>query len=176
MGTPTRVGGPSAKPVKSIMPAHALRHQIIAGALGIRPILAEAGDRAINQPRIFRREALVVEAELGEPADLEILQQDVGTRGELAHDAAAFVAFKIQLDRPLAAVGRMKIGRADMAAVLAVDKGRAPAAGVVAGALAFHLVTPAPRSASICPAQGPARIRASSRTRTPAKGRGISHS
>src|SRR5580765_5004511 len=32
------------------------------------------------------------------------------------------------------------------------------------------LMTSAPRSASTCPAQGPARMRASSKTRTPANG------
>src|SRR5262249_9555409 len=35
------------------------------------------------------------------------------------------------------------------------------------------LITSAPRSASTCPAQGPARIRASSRTRRPSNGFGI---
>src|SRR5205807_1595048 len=35
------------------------------------------------------------------------------------------------------------------------------------------LTTSAPRSARICPAQGPARIRASSRTRRPASGGGM---
>ena len=51
----------------------------------------------------------------------------------------AVLALEIELDRALAAVGRMKIGRANMAAVFAFDEGRAPAAGVIAGALAFHL-------------------------------------
>src|SRR6266576_215894 len=35
------------------------------------------------------------------------------------------------------------------------------------------LMTSAPRSASTCPAQGPARMRASSKTRTPANGPGM---
>src|SRR3954468_3824599 len=38
------------------------------------------------------------------------------------------------------------------------------------------LMTSAPRSASTCPAQGPARIRASSSTRTPANGPGMDNS
>ena len=119
--------------------AHALRHQIVAGALGVGAVLAEAGHRAIDQPRVFRRQALVVEAELGEPADLEILDQHVRALGQLVHDAAAFLVLEVGFDRTLAAVGGMEIGRADMLAVGAFDEGRSPAAGVVAGALALDL-------------------------------------
>src|SRR6185312_13457418 len=118
---------------------HALRHQVVAGALGVGPVLAEAGDRAIDQPRAFVLEALIVEAEFGEPADLEVLDQDVGFGGELAHEAAAFLALEVELDRTLAAVGGMEIGRADRLAIDAFDERRTPAARVVAGALALDL-------------------------------------
>jgi hypothetical protein len=114
-----------------------LRHQVVAGALGVRAVLAEAGDRAVNQARIFRRQTFVVEAEFSQPADLEVLDQDVGACGQLAHDALAILALEIGFDRALAAVGGMEIGRADMLAVGAFDKGRSPAAGIVAGALAL---------------------------------------
>src|SRR5205085_11948541 len=89
--------------------AHALRHQVVTGARRIRSVLAETRDRAVDQPRAFRREALVVEPELGEAADLEILDQHVGARRELLNDALAVRALEIGLDRALAAVGRMEI-------------------------------------------------------------------
>jgi hypothetical protein len=116
-----------------------LRHQVVAGPLRIRTGLAEAGDRAIDQPRVVGRQALIVEAEFGEPADLEILDQHVRARGKLAHDAAALLALEVELDRSLAAVGGVEIGSAEVAAAGGGDERRSPAAGVVAGALALDL-------------------------------------
>ena len=119
--------------------AHALRHQIVAGARGIGSVLAEAGDRAIDQARIVLAQARLVEPELGEPADLEVLDQHIGARGELFDDAAAFLALEIKLDRALAAIGGMEIGGAEMRSAGGLDERRPPAAGVVAGALALDL-------------------------------------
>jgi hypothetical protein len=78
--------------------AHALRHQVVAGAFGVGAILAEPGDRAVDQARTFWRETFVIEAEPGEPADLEVLDQHVRSRGKLAHDAPALVALEVHLD------------------------------------------------------------------------------
>ena len=71
-------------------PAHALDDVIIAGAVGIGPVLAEAGDRREDQPRIGRAQRLGVEPELVQPPDLEILDHDVGFVGQLAHQRRAF--------------------------------------------------------------------------------------
>src|SRR5262249_2461243 len=92
--------------------AHALRHQVVAGARRIRSGLTEAGDRAIDEPRVHLGEALVVEAKFGETSDLEILDQNVRALGELAYDGLSLGAFEIDLYRALAAVGRMEIGGA----------------------------------------------------------------
>ena len=81
----------------------------------------------------------MIEAELGEPADLEILDQHIRPRRELAHDAASLLALKIELDRALAAIGGVEIGGAEMAAVGGLDEGRPPAAGIVARAFALYL-------------------------------------
>ncbi len=116
-----------------------MRHQIVAGARGVRAVLAEAGNRTINQPRKVLGHAFVVEAEFGQAADLEVLDQNVGLGRQLADDAAAFVALEIQFDRALAAVGSMEIGRAQIAAIGGFHERRAPAAGIVAGALALDL-------------------------------------
>ena len=139
IGTPARVGSPSAVAGEAHEAAHALRHQVVAGARRIGAGLPEAGDRAIDQPREFLRQALVVEAELLQPADLEVLDQHVGARGELLHQALAFGGLEVELDRALAAVGAMEIGGAEVAAVGRRHERRAPAAGVVAGALALDL-------------------------------------
>src|SRR5689334_24334472 len=136
--------------------AHSLRHEIVARALCVGTVLAEAGDRAIDEARAFRCEALVVETELRKAADLEIFDEYVRARRELANDASAVLAVEIHLDRALAAVRRVKIGRTDMFAVCAFDEWRTPTPGVVARTLAFdldhirpevsqHLAGPGPR-------------------------------
>src|SRR5690348_7112978 len=81
----------------------------------------------------------VVEAELCKAANLEILDQHVRSRRELADDAASFLALEIKLDRTFAAVGGVEIGRSEMTAIGRLDEGRTPAAGVVAGSLALDL-------------------------------------
>jgi hypothetical protein len=92
-----------------------------------------------DQAGVLRREALVVEPELGEPADLEVLDQHIRARGELAHGAAAVLALEIELDRALATVRRMVIGGTEVAAVGALNERRSPSPRVVAGALALDL-------------------------------------
>src|SRR5215813_141683 len=84
-------------------------------------------------------EAFIVEAELLEPANFEILKQHVGACRELLDDALAFRRLEVEFDRALAAIGAMEIGRAEMAAVGRWYEGRAPGAGIVAGALALDL-------------------------------------
>ena len=138
-GTPARVGSPSGRAGQAHEAAHALRHQVIAGARRVGPGLAEAGDRAVDQPRALGREARIVEAELLEAADLEVLEQHVGARRELLDDALALGGLEVELDRALAAIGAVEIGGAQMAAVGRRHERRAPAAGVVAGALALDL-------------------------------------
>ncbi len=113
--------------------ADALRHEIVAGACGIRAVLAEACHRAVDQPRAVGREALIVEPEFREPADFEILDQHVGARRELLDDAPAVLALEIAFDRAFPAIGGVEIGSAEMAAVFALDERWPPGAGVVAG-------------------------------------------
>src|SRR6185312_141102 len=91
--------------------ADALRHQVVAGARRVRPGLAEAGHRAIDQPGAFALEAVVIEPELLEAADLEVLDQHVRARRELLDDALAVGGLEIKLDRPLAAIGAVEISR-----------------------------------------------------------------
>ena len=105
-------------------------------------VLPEAGDRAIDEARVVLRQALVVEAEFGEPAGLEVLDHDIGARRELVHDALAVFGLEVDRDRALAAIARMIIRGRHLAAVRALDERRTPAARVVAraGALDLHHV------------------------------------
>ena len=114
-------------------------HEVIARARGVGAALAEAGHRAVDQARVLLAQACVIEAELGESADLEVLDQHVRARRELSHDAPALLGFEIELDRALAAIGGVEIGGAEMAAVSRFDEGRTPAARIVAGAFALDL-------------------------------------
>src|SRR5439155_21791730 len=90
-------------------------------------------------PGALLGEALVVEAEFGQAADVEILDHAFGARHDLAHDALAFGGLEIELDRALAAVGAVEIGRTEVAAIGCRDKRRAPGAGIVAGTFALNL-------------------------------------
>ncbi len=60
--------------------AHALNHEVVAGAAGVGAGLAEAGDGAVDQARVHFLETGVVQAVLGQAADLEVLDQDVAKR------------------------------------------------------------------------------------------------
>ena len=121
-------------------PAHRLDEEVVAGAVGIGPGLAEAGDRAVDQPRVDRAQALVVEPVAREPAPLVVLQQDVGGRHQPPDELLPPCRGEVESDRFLAAVGAVEIGRVrNLASVLRGNEGRAPQAGVVAGAGALDL-------------------------------------
>ena len=115
-------------------PAHALDDEVVAGALGVGAVLPEAGDRGVDQPRVGRAKRLRVEAELLEPADLEILDDDVGICGQPANQRRAFRLGEIDRRRLLSAVGAEEIG-GDAVLAFAVPR-RAPVARVVAAARA----------------------------------------
>ena len=119
--------------------AHPLDHQVVAGAVRIGAVLAEAGDRAIDEPRIDLPQALVVEAVLLQPADLEVLDHDIGVRGEPPHQRPPLLRLEIGGDRPLAAIAGVEIGGRQRLAVAPFDEGRPPGARVVARARALDL-------------------------------------
>src|SRR5258708_2163243 len=119
-------------------PADALRHQIVASAARMRAGLAETGDGTVDETRTGRREARIVEPEFLQAADLEVLDQHIGLRRKLTHDAFAVLALEIAFDRALATVGRVEIGSAEIA-LLAFDERRSPSARIVTGLLALDL-------------------------------------
>ena len=68
-----------------IIPPIALDDEVVAGAVRVGTVLAEASDRGVDQPRVGRAQRGCVESELLEAADLEVLDDDIGFGGELAH-------------------------------------------------------------------------------------------
>ena len=47
-------GRSSRSPVTLMKPAHALDDEVVAGAIGVRPVLPEAGDRRVDEARVDR--------------------------------------------------------------------------------------------------------------------------
>ena len=143
--TPTFIGPAAGLPVRHAgdahQPAHALEHEVVAGARRVGPGLAEAGDRAVDQPRVQRAQAGIVEPVLGQRADLVVLDHDVALLGQRADQRLAFGRGQVAGDRFLAAVGRQEVGRisAHAGVLVGAEEGRAPGARVVAFAGALHL-------------------------------------
>src|SRR5207253_4294243 len=120
--------------------AHRLEDRIIAGARRVRPGLAEAGHRTIDDAGIDGADLFVVEAVALEIADLVVLHEDVAGFGELADDRLAFGLGDVDGDRLLVAVGA-KIERVVVVLpAIGIDQvRRAKGARIVAGARPFDL-------------------------------------
>ena len=118
-------------------PAHALDDVIVAGALGVRAVLPEAGDRGMDESRMRFAQRLGIEPELLEAADLEVLDNHVGFGSELAHEGRPFRSGEIDRGGLLAAIAAQEIS-GDAAVAFAVP-GRAPVARIVPGARPFDL-------------------------------------
>ena len=120
--------------------ADALDDEVIAGPMRPGPGLPEAGHRAVDEFRIDCREAVVVEAVFFEIADLVVLDDHVADRCQAANDLAALNTCEIDRDRSFSPVGGKVVGRiGGVGAVAILQKGRPPAAGVVACARALDL-------------------------------------
>ena len=92
-------------------PGHPLDHEVVAGPLAVRAGLAEAGDRAVDEPRVDLLQVVVAEPVAGEVAELVVLEQHVATRRELAHHALPGGLREIDGDRLLAPVGAGEVRR-----------------------------------------------------------------
>ena len=66
-----------------------LNYIVVSGARGMRAVLAEAGQRAINQVRAQRFDRGVAEAERVQCAAAVVLHQHIGGGDEAAHDGRA---------------------------------------------------------------------------------------
>src|SRR5439155_7854778 len=84
--------------------AERLHERLVARALGGRAGPAEGRDRAVDQARIFGREALPAEAELLHGPGAEVLDEDVGAAGQPPDDLDALRRLEIHRDPALVAV------------------------------------------------------------------------
>ncbi len=111
-------------------PAHPLDDEVIARAAGIRPVLPEPGDRAIDEARISGGQAGIIQPVLRERADLEILDHDVGIRDQTLHFGLTCGGGEIDHHRRLAAIGRVEIGGVARPVGVGYER-RPPLAGIV---------------------------------------------
>ena len=111
-------------------PGHALNDVVIAGAMRIGPVLPETGDRAIDKARIDLREARIIQPVFRQPADLEVLDQDIGLARQCTHPRLPILGAEIGDDARLATIAGVEIGR--RAVALAIDEWRTPGAGIIA--------------------------------------------
>ena len=102
-----------------------LDDEVVARAVRLGAGLAEAGDRAVHEPRVQPGERLVPEAELVHRSRPEVLEEHVALARERLKDLASLGRLEVQGDALLVAVDRHEVRR------LALDE-RRPAARVVA--------------------------------------------
>ena len=88
--------------------AHCLHHQIHGGVVAIRAIFPVSRARPIDQSRIDLVQIRGADAEAVDDARREVLHQDVGARGQLAQQLAAFLGLEIERDRLLVGVQHRK--------------------------------------------------------------------
>ena len=129
MATPSRNGGPSASPVMLISPPSAWIDRVVARLIAPRARLAEAGDRAVDQPRPSRPTTrLVAEPQPLHRAGTEVLDQHVGAIEQPLEDRRARRLLQVERQALLVAVD------AEEVRALAADERRTPRARVVAAA------------------------------------------
>ncbi|MNT17591.1 hypothetical protein D3C72_1527470 [compost metagenome] len=127
-------------PGQAHQPTQPLDHEVIACTLGIRPGLAEAGNRAIDKLRIDSLQAFIVQTVSSQATHLEVLDDHIGLCRQLTHQALTFRLSEINGHRTLVTVGRQVVGR--LAGVLAIGilkEGRTPGTRVIASAWTLNL-------------------------------------
>ncbi len=85
---------------------------VVAGAVAVRPVLAVAGDRAVDDPGVLLLEPLVADPEPVQHAGAEALEQHVGLAHEPQQHLAPRLRLEVDADRALVAVQREEQRRA----------------------------------------------------------------
>ncbi len=78
--------------------------QIVAGPVPVGPVLAVAGNRAVDQPRVDRLKVFVAHAQAVHDPGAELLDDNVVLGHQPPDDLLAFRLLQIHGDRPLGAV------------------------------------------------------------------------
>src|SRR5262245_2170155 len=120
--------------------AHALDHEVIAGAFRVRPGLTESGDRAVHEPWVERLQGLVTQAIARQVPHLEVFEQHIALHGEPAHDGLPLGPGKIDCDGFLAAIGAREICRLGGVVTLCVlEPWRPESLRIITGLRTFDL-------------------------------------
>ncbi len=114
-------------PSQAHQPTQPLNHEVIARALGIRPGLPEARDRAIDERGVERFQARIVQPIGCQPAHLEVFDDDVRLGSQFAYEALPLWLSEVDGHRALVAVGRQIVSRlAGVLALRILKEGRPP--------------------------------------------------
>ena len=89
---------------------HRLHHEVITRQV-LAAAAAEPADRRVDDRRVHRADRVVVKAEAGKPAGLEVLHEHVRPAGELLRERAVAVVLQVERDGPLVPVDRQEVGR-----------------------------------------------------------------
>ena len=143
--------------------AHALGDLVDPGAAFIGAVLAEARDAAIDDARVDFLHRLVIDAEPVLDGRAEVLDDDIGLRGQLEEDLFPSGVFRSRLSERLLRCRFWKSG----------PSRRLPVASVCSPGIST-LMTSAPQSASWRTAVGPARWAVRSMTVNPVSGKALS--
>ena len=108
-----RLGGCLRRPGDAHQPAHRLHERVVAGEIAAR-MFAEAADLAVHDARIAARHGRVVEPEALERAGLEVRDDDVGARAQLARQLEVGGVLEVEHDRALVAIGGVVVRRAPL--------------------------------------------------------------
>ena len=109
------------------MAAHPLDDGIDAGAVHIRPVLAEPGNAGIDDARIDRLDGLVVNAQSVLHVGTVILDDHIGVARQLLENVEPFGELQIQGHRPFVTVQILEIR------AVAIHEIRGSVAGLSAG-------------------------------------------
>src|SRR5256885_1936770 len=138
-------------------PAHALDHEVVARPLAPGAALAEAGERAVDEPRVSLPQGVVAQAVAGEIAVLVVLDQDIEAVRERTDQRLPLGDRDVHRDRLLAAIRRGEIGGvAGLATVAVLDPRRPESARVVAALRPLHLDDLGPEIRQVLPGPGAA--------------------
>ena len=109
--------------------AQALDHEVVAGPVAVRAVLAEPGDRAVDEPLVARAQRGVVEAvALARSPTLKFSTTTSHAAASRLRDRLPLGAGDVERDRLLAAVGREEVRGVGRVAPFAVLEERRPPA------------------------------------------------
>ena len=112
--------------------ARGLDDEVVARPVGGGSVGAVAGDGEVDEARIQPLELVVVEAEAGEAAGPEVLDEDVAAAEQPAQDLGARLRLEVEPDRSLVPVDGQVVGGGSGPVGLGPDPRRPPGARPVA--------------------------------------------